>query len=368
MWPFWLMSLGIGWHSINIGLIIDIIVILLIISITIYETRKNNKENGWKDAKYIDGKIWIDEQKWFIIETNVKKNIEKYRKIKWSIRWFFSIGSLVLINLFMTCFSLFQIRDSSHEIVNGNTNAKVIVLLVVSLIFLSLCIYIFTIINKILALNKRDKFSYHFMKLSTIMFAFSIIFFIWRCFPYSEDKNLELNGWLPTFTKLLISLLLILLVTYYLSHHVAQIDLSKKTDNKSPDKITKKIRFQSIMPFPGIFIPIFIVVLWRFGSRYICDKFKLWTGISSLIQLFCIFLSMILWLLFSIYIIRCLDLPRKDSNKKMIGNEQFNNTIDDNEIIKEEKSLDKKTTYDELIDNNKKLEEETWFHQWPLLK
>jgi hypothetical protein len=30
--------------------------------------------------------------------------------------------------------------------------------------------------------------------------------------------------------------------------------------------------------------------------------------------------------------------------------------------------IDKEIKYEDLLDGNKKLEEETWFHQWPLLK
>lgn len=93
MWLFWLISIEIGWYNINLELIIDIVVISLIIGITIYITWKKNKINRWKDAKYIDDKIWIDEQAWFVVEggvkENIKKHIESYGVIKWVLGVFF---------------------------------------------------------------------------------------------------------------------------------------------------------------------------------------------------------------------------------------------------------------------------------------
>jgi len=296
MWSFWLISLGIGWHNIDIELIIDIIVILLIVGITIYITRRKNKANGWNGVKYIDGKIWIDEQKWFVVKTNVKENIKKYIEIK---RSFKSLLSIIFMPWFIiaSIICIIMVWISIYEIITNQTNSETIPSLVIFLILLWFCIF-YLIKTKI-----------------------------------------------------------------------------------SSDKIHKNILFKIIILFPSMFISLLIVGLWRFGSRYMCDKFKLWAGLSSLIQLFCGFLSMILWLLFTIYVVGYLFSPKnpskKDSNKKMIddehvsnaptNNEQFDNTPTNNEQLDNE-PLNDTPTYDELIDNNKKLEEETWFHQWPLLQ
>lgn len=255
---------------------VDIIIIILIVIVTIYTTWKTNKENG-KWNKYTDTKAYIDEQKWFIVENSVKKNIEKYEKGKWFIKAFFSIPTLIL-----------------------------------SAIFLWVFIYNFV----------------------------------------TSESNVE-----PPFDLIIFFILLLIFIFLFI--------YTKKT----LDKIQKNLLYRIIIIVIGCFISLAIMFLWWFGSQIMCEKLNLSGRISSLIQLFCGFWSMILWLL-SLSFFAGYPFFEKKSSKKNLDNNLTDDIQSDNDLIKDDQIDDEQRdqwlTYDEMMDANEKMEDETGFHQWPL--
>lgn len=266
MWLF--PDIQIAWYSVNLGTIIDIVIILLIISVTIYETRRKNKWNGWKGSKYIDGKIWIDEKEWFIVETNVKKNIEKYNEIKWFFGAAFLIPSLLLITLV----DLFWLWYSIYKIIINGADNEIIISLIIFFIGSLLITFIFIKVKKTLG-----DFFYKLLKIIGILFLSLIILVCGWFIASFIDKNLESNDWLWSFIALLF--------------------------------------------------------FWLFFLWFVYFYFKIFFKFFT-------------------------------SKKESLSN--WNDNPMDNKITDE--WIDKEIKYEDLLDGNKKLEEETWFHQWSLLK
>ena len=202
MWLFWVNDVEIAWYNINILGILDTFVILLIIGITIYVTRKKNKENRWEDT---DSKIWIDEQKWFIVETSVKKNIDHYNEVKLFFSSAFSVPSLLLL----TVVDLFWLWYSLYEILTNKANTENIISLILFIIFLLVIIFLFLKLKKTLG-----GFFFKIIKMISIMFLFLIIIFLWRLGWSFIVDNLKLDEWLSALIELIFFLLIFLWVAY----------------------------------------------------------------------------------------------------------------------------------------------------------
>ena len=87
--------------------------------------------------------------------------------------------------------------------------------------------------------------------------------------------------------------------------------------------------------------------------------------ISFIIEYYFVFWIMWIWVsigLLTISELFFLKHPSKNNLHMAIDNVPINDEKTSNE------SLDKTPTYNELTNNNKKLEKETWFHQWSLLE
>lgn len=343
MWLFWLMSIKIAWLNIDIELIIDIIAILIIVIFAIYTVFKSKKNDKWNLDKY-DNEAWIDDKKWLVIER-VKEGRTKYKDTKWTIK---ALLSLLWIHILIiaTIFCLVGIGYSLYEIFTDQTDSETILSLIILSIILWFSILGFVIIKK-LSDKIQKNLLYKIIRLFCVMFVALIIILLWISIGNMLCEFLNLNNWL---------LLILQLMTIFLWMLWWFIFLVAFNWFSQPSKKD----LQGILKFFGsLVISIIIGILWRFLGIFICSFLKLDGERTFFIPLIFWFLSMMWRWWWLLYI--------RHYNEKVSSNEYLNQFHDS---INEEKSEDnspKEITYEDLINNNKKLEEKTWFHQWPLL-
>ena len=234
MWLFWIIPIEIAWYSIDIGFLIDIIAIVLIIIVTIYTTKKKKKNDEGKDNKHTDSKIGIDEQKWFVLENNVKKNIRKYQDVKWYIITFFCVPLLIL--------STFSCITFLYSIITKEPNLEAGTDLIIFFVLLLVSTLLFIKIKK--TLDKIEKnLLYKIIKIflgMLIVFGFSIG---WLFVSDTICNKLKLSNWLSWIIKPLFRFLSIMLwffFIWFISNFLSSKDNSSKKTWNSKQKNNKK--------------------------------------------------------------------------------------------------------------------------------
>lgn len=347
MWLFWIIPIEIAWYSIDIGFLIDIIAIVLIIIVTIYTTKKKKKNDEGKDDKHTNSKIGIDEQKWFVLENNIQKNIKKYNDLKDIFKAFFFWPS------FFVCIILCigNLWFLLYEIIANKGDIQILYYFIATLILLWLCILFF--IKHKQTLDKiRDNLLYKIIRIFSIMFISATIIFWWWFIGFLICDKLELDEGLSAVIELLIGSLSLIWGAYIFF----QI---------SNDSYKENLSYRILKIVIALLISDTIIILWWSGVPFLCKELGFSVRLSAFIELLLWFFSTILWFYFLIKTIK--NFSKKNSDNQ-IWDDNFinNNPINTNPIDDIPKSKDQ--SFDELIDNNKKLEESFWYHQWPLIK
>lgn len=323
----------------NFVTVIDIAITLLIVIVTVYITWKKKKNN-----EYIDDKACIDEQKWFVIKSEVQKNIKKYQDIKslWK-SLLFGLGIPFWI-LWMVWF-LWFIWFLLYEFVTGKLDIKALCIYLI-IIFICIISWIITFIKSKKILDKyKNNLIYKINKIWVIMFASSFIIIGWR-FAIAFIDELKIDGGLVAIITLLTIIYSIIWCLYFFI--------------RIKNFLECNIAYEFLRTNILILISITIIFLWWFGVSFVCEKLGLNTRLSAFIELLLGFSSTIYWFYFLFSEI-----------KKSFKNNLHNNTMGNNiEKCKstENELIEKDFTYDKLMDADKRLKEKTWFHQWSLLK
>ncbi len=199
---------------------------------------------------------------------------------------------------------------------------------------------------------------------ATILFSFTVIVgriaIIWLISLCFSLHNLLTNKFdsLELYHAFIFVILLLFCTLYFILIFNPKT-LSKTTKISDMNFTSKLITLLLMVP---IYFRISIFLL--FFIFLIVNELNM-DDISSLIEESSVFF--IVW----IWICTCLLTISRLFFLKHSSENDWHMAID-NVLINDEKisnnSLDKAPTYDELIDNNKKIEIKTWFHQWPLLE
>ena len=212
--------------SLDFETIIDIVVILVIIISTTYATRKR-KKNNWEWNKYIEGKIWIDEQKWFVMKNNIQENIKKYQDIKWLIKAYLRIPGIIIWP-FLIWFLLYNIIANQSEI-----EMRYYILTPVCCIF-----YILIFINTKKTLDKyENNFLYKILTIFGTMTILMIFITLWLLGGSIISNKLKLSYGLSStiqiFSRFLSTILWLLFIWFIFKFRSSKNNSDKKIwDNK----------------------------------------------------------------------------------------------------------------------------------------
>ena len=133
-----------------------------------------------------------------------------------------------------------------------------------------------------------------------------------------------------------------------------------KNSKRILDKLKNNFLYKIIMICVTLFIIMITAGIWVFVGCIICEKLKLNARLSRIVINF----SFVFWIaLWSLWLHYFFTMTNKKRSPKEIWNIESTNKDTTNDKI-----INNKETYDELIDDNKKVEENTWFHQSSLLK
>jgi len=143
-------------------------------------------------------------------------------------------------------------------------------------------------------------------------------------------------------------IILFILLSYYI--------FIFKNSKKILDKFESNLLYKIIMICAILFIVMITAGIWFIGGSIICEKLNLNVRLSRIVITSSFFFGAALWLYFFTKI-----------NKKRSPEEIWNRKSINKETINDE-TINNKQTYDEIINNNKKSKENTWFHQSSLLK
>ena len=340
------MTVEIAWYNIDIFLIIDFTITLFIIIFSIIKTLRNRKNDNWRNTN-IDSKIGINEQKWFVLENNIQKNIKKYNDLKDIFKAFFFWPSL--LGCIILCIG--NLWFLLYEIIANKGDIQILYYFIATLILLWLCILFF--IKHKQTLDKiRDNLLYKIIRIFSIMFISATIIFWWWFIGFLICDKLELDEGLSAGIELLIGSLSLIWGAYIFF----QI---------SNDSYKENLSYRILKIVIALLISDTIIILWWSGVPFLCKELGFSVRLSAFIELLLWFFSTILWFYFLIKTIK--NFSKKNSDNQ-IWDDNFinNNPINTNPIDDIPKSKDQ--SFDELINNNKKLEESFWYHQWALIK